>query len=232
MPAWSGVALAAPKPPFTFLREDPSGTQPKLFARDAGGILWNVKFGYEVHNESFCWRVVRACGYFAEPIFFVPSGRFEHYQPIRRVTPSLDADGSFHDARFQYRDPEAGFSRAATGAGTPSAGGHEGIERTENSDHAVFQLGQQGWPGGRGRPEHGHLRGTGPADLRLHRLGVRHGPLGLGGGLRQQRNCADFTAQTPEVREGSWRAAGWNSGGKAPSTRASARAFRRHTRRG
>src|SRR5690242_17303633 len=51
-----------PKAPYTFVREDPSGTQPKLFVRDAAGATWNVKFGYEVHNESFCWRIVQQCG--------------------------------------------------------------------------------------------------------------------------------------------------------------------------
>ena len=102
----AGASVALPKPPFTFLREDPSGTQPKLFARNAAGATWNVKFGYEVHPESFAWRVVRACGYFAEPNFFVPSGKFEGYRPIRRATPSVAADGSFTDARFQFRDTD------------------------------------------------------------------------------------------------------------------------------
>jgi hypothetical protein len=62
-----GAPVHLPKPPFTFVREDPSGTQPKVFVRDAEGATWNVKFGYEVHPESFSWRLVRACGYFVEP---------------------------------------------------------------------------------------------------------------------------------------------------------------------
>jgi hypothetical protein len=99
----------APKPPFTFLREDMSGTQPKVFAHDASGSTWNVKFGFEVRPESFCWRVVRACGYFAEPNFFVAAGKFEGFQPTKRKDPSLHADGSFIDARFQYRDPDLKF---------------------------------------------------------------------------------------------------------------------------
>ena len=104
-----GAPVSLPKPPFTFLREDPSGTQPKLFARDAAGAIWNVKFGNEAHPESFAWRVVLACGYFAEPSFFVASGKFEDYRPIRRATPSLAADGHFTDARFQFRDPDLKF---------------------------------------------------------------------------------------------------------------------------
>ena len=104
-----GAPVHLPKPPFTFLREDPSGTQPKVFVRDADGATWNVKFGYEVHPESFCWRLVRACGYFAEPNFFVAAGKFDAYRPIKRATPSLTADGHFTDGRFQFRDPNLKF---------------------------------------------------------------------------------------------------------------------------
>ena len=104
-----GAPVAKPKPPLAFVREDMSGTQPKLFVKDASGAMWNVKFGYEVRPESFCWRVVRACGYFGEPSFFVPSGQFQGFQPTRRKDPGLHADGTFTDARFQYRDPDLKF---------------------------------------------------------------------------------------------------------------------------
>jgi hypothetical protein len=104
-----GAPVSKPKPPLTFLREDMSGTQPKVFVKDTNGATWNVKFGYEVHPESFCWRVVRACGYFAEPSFFVASGKFEGFQPMKRKDPSLHQDGNFTDARFQYRDPDLKF---------------------------------------------------------------------------------------------------------------------------
>ena len=106
-----GVAAPVdpPKPPFTFLREDMSGTQPKIFARDASGATWNVKFGLEVRPESFCWRVVRACGYFAEPNFLVTSGKFEGFHPIARKDSTLHADGTFTYGRFQYRDPNLKF---------------------------------------------------------------------------------------------------------------------------
>lgn len=104
-----GAPVAKPKPPLTFVREDMSGTQPKIFVKDANGVTWNVKFGFEVHPESFCWRVVRACGYFAEPSFFVPSGRLQGFQPTKRKDPTLHADGTFENARFQYRDPDLKF---------------------------------------------------------------------------------------------------------------------------
>jgi hypothetical protein len=101
--------VSQPKPPFTFLREDMSGTQPKVFVRDANQATWNVKFGLEVRPESFCWRVVKACGYFAEPNFFVAAGKFERFQTMQRKDPSIQADGSFTSGRFQYRDPNLTF---------------------------------------------------------------------------------------------------------------------------
>lgn len=104
-----GAPVNKPKPPLTFVREDMSGTQPKIFVKDANGAMWNVKFGYEVHDESFCWRVVRACGYFAEPSFFTASGKIEGFRPTQRKDPTLHADGTFTDARFQYRDPDLKF---------------------------------------------------------------------------------------------------------------------------
>lgn len=105
----AGAGVPAPQPPFTFVREDLSGTNPKVFVRDARGTLWNVKFGYEVHNDVFCWRIVRACGYFSEPSFFVAAGRIEQYRPIRRANRWLQSDGRFTEARFQYRDPQLHF---------------------------------------------------------------------------------------------------------------------------
>jgi hypothetical protein len=106
-----GAPVSAPKPPFLFLREDLSGTQPKLFVRDANATTWNVKFGFEVKPESFCWRIVKAVGYFAEPSFYIASGRIEQLRPMRRSTPSMSPAGDFHDARFQYRDPDLEFQK-------------------------------------------------------------------------------------------------------------------------
>jgi hypothetical protein len=104
-----GAPVGKPKPPFAFEREDPSGTQVKVFVKDANGATFNVKFGYEVHSESFSWRIVRACGYFAEPSFYVASGKIEGFQPTKRQDPTLHQDGTFSAARFQYRDPDLKF---------------------------------------------------------------------------------------------------------------------------
>ncbi len=105
-----GTHVPPPKPPYTFVREDLSGTQPKIFVQDAAGVTWNVKLGYEAKGGSFCWRVVRACGYFAEPSYFISEGQVLGLRPLRRGGDWIHADGHFTTARFQYRYPYLRFS--------------------------------------------------------------------------------------------------------------------------
>jgi len=102
-PVAAGVPV--PKLPFSFVKEDTSGTQPKMNVRDAAGVVWNVKFGNEVKPESFTWRLPRVVGYFVSPSFFIAEGTFEHLGTLTRQTDSVSADGHFTNARFQYRDP-------------------------------------------------------------------------------------------------------------------------------
>ena len=208
--------VAAPKPPFTFVREDPSGTQPKLFAQDANGALWNVKFGNEVHNECFCWRVVSACGYFAEPSFFVASGQFANYQPIRRATTSVHADGHFTDARFQYRDPALKFleNRNWRWDGPPFAGTKEldGLKilimlfsNWDNKDGRVGAGGPNTAIFERFVPL---LHPNGKASVMDRRIyaftdwGSGMGRWSSVPGSDSDWNCADYTAQTPSFVKG------------------------------
>ena len=195
-PAQSKVA--PPKPPYTFLREDPSGTQPKLFVRDAGGATWNVKFGYEVHNESFCWRIVQACGYFAEPSFYVADGQFERFRPLRRPTNEIKADGHFTGARFQYRDPNLKFlkNRNWRWDRPPFAGSQEldGLKilimlfsNWDNKDARV----------GRGGPNTGEFDVNGKRIAAFTDWGSGMGKWGSAPGSNSNWNCVDFTAQTP-----------------------------------
>ena len=197
------VEIAAPKPPFTFLREDSSGTQPKLFAKDANGATWNVKFGYEVHNESFCWRIVTACGYFAEPSFYIAEGQFEGYRPLARHSDSVRADGHFTAGRFQYRDPELKFleSRNWRWDRPPFAGTKElnGLKilimllsNWDNKDARV----------GRGGPNTAEFDKGGKRIAAFTDWGSGMGRWGSQPGTNSNWNCADFTAQTPEFVKG------------------------------
>lgn len=98
-----GGAKNAPKPPFTFIEESLSGTNPKVRVRDANGTEWTAKFGSEVSAETFATRIAWATGYFVEPAYFVPSGRIENVGALQRAKKYIQADGSFADARFEMR---------------------------------------------------------------------------------------------------------------------------------
>jgi len=93
----------APKPPFTFVEESLSGTNPKVRVMDANGIRWTAKFGSEVNAETFATRLVWAVGYFVEPAYFVPAGKIEKLGALTRAKKFVKPDGSFTDARFEMQ---------------------------------------------------------------------------------------------------------------------------------
>ena len=51
-----------PRPPYRFVREDPSGSSPKVIVQDAASVEWRVKGGYETKAETFATRLVSALG--------------------------------------------------------------------------------------------------------------------------------------------------------------------------
>jgi len=93
----------APRPPFTFIEESLSGSNPKVKVHDANGVEWTAKFGTEVNAETFATRIAWAAGYFVEPAYFVPSGKVEKLGSLERAKKYFQPDGSFADARFERR---------------------------------------------------------------------------------------------------------------------------------
>ena len=61
-----------PKGPFTFVKEDLNGTNPKFDVKDSSGTEWKVKLGEEVQPETVASRLVWAVGYFTDEDYFVP----------------------------------------------------------------------------------------------------------------------------------------------------------------
>ena len=107
MSAWSsgpGAEETAPHPPFQFVKEKVSGTNPKVEVRDAAGQIWTVKFGSEVHSDTFAARLLNALGYAAEPTFFVPSGSISDVHDLRRAKHFISRDGSFRSASFKLHE--------------------------------------------------------------------------------------------------------------------------------
>jgi hypothetical protein len=104
-----GGRATAPRPPFSFVRPDPSGSAPKARVRDAVGREWSVKWGQEVKAETFASRLAWAAGYFVEPVYYVPKGRIRGVRNPGRAARYLDKDGNFQDARFELIDRSAKY---------------------------------------------------------------------------------------------------------------------------
>jgi hypothetical protein len=102
-----GGAGGAPGPPFTFLEEHTTGSQPCVSVRDARGRRWRVKWGNEVQAENFAVRLVWACGYFAETTYYVASGAIDSVSldGLQRARSCIADDGMFREARFELDDP-------------------------------------------------------------------------------------------------------------------------------
>jgi len=93
----------APQAPFTFVKEDSTGTSPKVIVQDANGRTWSIKFGPEASPDTFSSRMVWAVGYWVETNYFVSQGVIRGAHDLSRARRDVDAAGNFHDARFQLR---------------------------------------------------------------------------------------------------------------------------------
>jgi hypothetical protein len=87
-----------PKPPFTFLREDMHGTNPKFDARDADGKKWRVKLGEEARPEVVASRLLWAVGYFANDDYVLQEATI-HGLKMRRKSSNAKG-GEITYARF------------------------------------------------------------------------------------------------------------------------------------
>lgn len=96
----------APKPPFRFIEEHLTGTQPCVSVMDGRGRRWRVKWGEEVRSENFAVRLAWVCGYFAEVTYFLASGRIEGAGELQRARSCIAEDCRFVDARFELDDPD------------------------------------------------------------------------------------------------------------------------------
>jgi hypothetical protein len=95
---------SVPSPPFHFVEEHMTGSQPCVAVRDARGRLWRVKWGHEAKPEAFAVRLAHACGYFAEVTHYIAEGRIEEITSLARARGAIGADGEFRDGRFELED--------------------------------------------------------------------------------------------------------------------------------
>ena len=99
----AGGSGGAPAPPFQFIQEDMSGTNPKVLVKDGRGRTWDIKWGDEARPEVVSTRIAWACGYFTETEYFVPHGQILGVHHLKRAGHNVDREGNFSDARFQLR---------------------------------------------------------------------------------------------------------------------------------
>jgi hypothetical protein len=93
-----------PVAPFSFLEEHRAGSQPCVSVHDARGRRWRVKWGHEVHAETFAVRIAWACGYYGEVTHYIARGTIAGCaNGMGRGC--IAEDGSFSEARFELDDP-------------------------------------------------------------------------------------------------------------------------------
>lgn len=102
-----GGPESQPAPPYTFLKEHESGSQPSVSVRDARGRVWRVKWGTEVRSEAFAVRIAWAAGYFAEVTHFVSKGEITGARNLQHAGDCIDETGRFTEARFELEDTRA-----------------------------------------------------------------------------------------------------------------------------
>jgi hypothetical protein len=100
---------APPQPPFEFIEEHDTGSQPCVSIRDATGREWRVKWGSEVRTETFGTRLAWALGFFSEQTHFIPDGEIVGATELRRAKDCIDEQCRFTEARFELS--EAGVAK-------------------------------------------------------------------------------------------------------------------------
>lgn len=90
-----------PKPPFKFVEEAKSGTNPKFDIRDADDHKWRVKLGEEPRPEVVASRLLWSVGYFANDDYLLPTATVEGLKLERGA--NRVKNGTITDSRFQRR---------------------------------------------------------------------------------------------------------------------------------
>jgi hypothetical protein len=94
-----------PNGPYTFVKEDLDGTNPKFVVRDRDGMKWKVKLGVEARPETVATRLVWAVGYSANEDYFLADLQVQN-MPVRlhRGQKLVAPDGSIHNVRLKRED--------------------------------------------------------------------------------------------------------------------------------
>ena len=98
----SGGKEHQPHGPFTFLKEDMDGTNPKFDVRDQDGVKWKVKLGEEARPETAATRLVWVVGYFTNEDYFLPTIQVQNMPPrLHRGQSQVAPGGIVHNVRLK-----------------------------------------------------------------------------------------------------------------------------------
>ena len=100
-----GGSAHLPHGPFTFVKEDLHGTNPKFVVTDRDGIKWKVKLGIEAQPETVASRIVWAAGYRANEDYFIANIQVRGMPArLHRGARMVGGDGWIHNVRLQRED--------------------------------------------------------------------------------------------------------------------------------
>lgn len=96
-----------PHGPYTFIKEDMDGSNPKFSVRDRDGVKWKVKLGTEAKPETVATRLVWAAGYFVNEDYFLSAFRVDDMPRLRRrgANRFIEPGGVMRNVRLK-REPE------------------------------------------------------------------------------------------------------------------------------
>ena len=94
-----------PQGPYTFVKEDLDGSNPKFVVRDRAGVKWKVKLGVEARPETAATRLLWAVGYYANEDYFLPELNVESMPArLHRGQKLVEPDGSMRNVRLKRED--------------------------------------------------------------------------------------------------------------------------------
>jgi hypothetical protein len=102
-----GGSQHVPHGPFTFVKEDLDGTNPKFVVRDQDGVKWKVKLGIEARPETVASRIVWAIGYRTNEDYFLSDLRVSGMPArLHRGQKLVGPDGSMSNVRLKREGGE------------------------------------------------------------------------------------------------------------------------------
>jgi hypothetical protein len=94
-----------PRGPFTFVKEDIGGSNPKYTVRGGDGVKWKIKLGPESRAETTASRLVWAAGFFTNEDYLVPELHVQGFPDHLKRRKLIEPGGVLRNARLK-REPD------------------------------------------------------------------------------------------------------------------------------